>query len=125
MSTLRQEATTATISLTLDCADPKRLAMFWSEALGYQEAATVDNFVVLAPAPGTAGPKLALQRVPEPRTPKNRMHIDIWVTDIDSEAARLEALGARRLQEKPFDEHGLRWFQLADPEGNEFCVGHA
>jgi predicted enzyme related to lactoylglutathione lyase len=51
------------------------------------------------------------------------MHIDIWVADIESEAARLEALGARRVQEKPLAEHGFRWFQLADPEGNEFCVG--
>jgi len=124
MNTPEQEATT-TISVTLDCADPERLANFWNQALGYQQVAAVDNFVVLAPAPGMAGPKLALQRVPEPRTAKNRMHIDIWVADIDSEAARLEALGAKRLQEKPHDEHGLRWFELADPEGNEFCIGRA
>jgi predicted enzyme related to lactoylglutathione lyase len=113
---------TATISLTLDCADPAPLALFWSKALGYQEVAAVDNFVVLAPAPGAEGPRLALQGVPEARALKNRMHIDIWVADIESEAARLEALGAKRLQEKPFDEHGFLWFQLADPEGNEFCV---
>jgi predicted enzyme related to lactoylglutathione lyase len=96
MNTSQQEATT-TISLTLDCADPERLANFWNQALGYQQVAAVDNFVVLAPAPGMAGPKLALQRVPEPRTAKNHLHIDIWVADIDSEAARLEALGAKRL----------------------------
>jgi predicted enzyme related to lactoylglutathione lyase len=125
MTTLPQEATTATISLTLDCTDPERLAIFWSQALGYQEVARVDNFVLLAPASDMAGPKFALQKVPEPRTQKNRMHIDLWVPDIDSVTARLEALGAKRLQEKPFDEHGLRWFQLADPEGNEFCVGRA
>jgi predicted enzyme related to lactoylglutathione lyase len=78
---------------------------------------------VLAPVSGMTGPKLALQRVPEPRALKNRMHIDIWVADIESEAARLEALGAKRLHEKPLAEHGFQWFQLADPEGNEFCVG--
>lgn len=122
MST-HQQAATVTISLTLDCADPVRLAAFWCEALGYQEVATVDNFVVLAPTSGLAGPKLALQGVPEPRTSKNRMHLDMWVVDIDSEVDRLEALGAKRLQEQPFDEHSLRWFQLVDPEGNEFCVG--
>src|SRR5437763_13101735 len=66
MNTPQQEATT-TISVTLDCADPERLANFWNQALGYQQVAAVDNFVVLAPAPGMAGPKLALQRVPEPR----------------------------------------------------------
>ena len=125
MSNPDQDTTTATISLTLDCADPEPLALFWSKALGYEEIARVDNFIVLAPAAGMAGPKLALQRVPEPRALKNRMHLDIWVADIESEAARLEALGAQRLQEKPFDEHGFRWFQLADPEGNEFCVARA
>jgi predicted enzyme related to lactoylglutathione lyase len=125
MSNTPQDATTPTISVTLDCADPDRLALFWSEALGYKEVASVDNFRVLAPAPGIAGPKFILQGVPEPRTLKNRMHIDIWVADIESEAARLVALGAKRLEEKPFDEHGLRWIQLADPEGNEFCVGRA
>jgi predicted enzyme related to lactoylglutathione lyase len=123
--TMPQEATTATISLTLDCVDPERLTIFWSQALGYQEVARVDNFVVLAPAPGMAGPKFALQKVPEARTQKNRMHIDLWVPDINSETARLEALGARRLHEEPFAEHGFCWFQLADPEGNEFCVGRA
>jgi len=123
MSNVHQDATTPTISVTLDCADPDRLALFWSETLGYKEVASVDNFRVLAPVPGMAGPKFILQGVPEPRTVKNRMHIDIWVADIESEAARLVALGAKRLQEKPFAEHGLRWIQLADPEGNEFCVG--
>lgn len=59
-------------SLTLDCADSVRLAAFWREALGYQEVATVDNFVVLAPTSGLAGPKLALQGVPEPRTSLQR-----------------------------------------------------
>ena len=125
MSTVDQDATTATISLTLDCADPESLALFWSKALRYQQVAAVDNFVVLWPAPGMAGPNLALQRVPEPRALKNRMHLDIWVADIESEAARLEALGAKRLRDEPFDEHGFRWFQLADPEGNEFCIGRA
>jgi catechol 2,3-dioxygenase-like lactoylglutathione lyase family enzyme len=131
MSNLDQDATTPTITITLDCADPARLAHFWTEALGYQEIATVDNFIVLGPAPGAAGTNLggaavpwvlALQGVPEPRALKNRMHIDLWVADIETEAARLEGLGAKRLQEKPFDEHGFRWFQLGDPEGNEFCV---
>jgi predicted enzyme related to lactoylglutathione lyase len=125
MSNVDQAATTATISVTLDCADPDRLALFWSETLGYKEVASVGSYRVLDPAPGMAGPRFVLQRVPEPRTVKNRMHLDIWVADIESEAARLEALGAKRLQENAFDENGLRWIQLADPEGNEFCVGRA
>jgi catechol 2,3-dioxygenase-like lactoylglutathione lyase family enzyme len=115
-------AATPTISLTLDCADPERLAAFWTEALGYERVAAVDNFVVLGPAADAAGPKLALQGVPEPRSLKNRMHLDLWVDDIEAEAARLEGLGAKRLRDQPFAEHGLHWIQLADPEGNEFCV---
>jgi hypothetical protein len=112
----------ATISLTLDCADPERLATFWMLALRYTRLGAVDNFVVLGPS-DAAGPKLALQGVPEPRSPKNRMHLDIWVDDIEAEATRLESLGAKRLRDEPFAEHGLHWIQLADPEGNEFCVG--
>jgi predicted enzyme related to lactoylglutathione lyase len=123
MSNLDMAAPTATVTITLDCADPERLAEFWKPALGYQEIARVDNFLVLGPGPGVF--KLALQGVPEARPGKNRMHLDMWVPDIDSEAARLEALGATRLQEKPFDEHGFLWYQLADPEGNEFCIGRA
>jgi predicted enzyme related to lactoylglutathione lyase len=117
--------TTATISLTLDCADPERLSTFWASALGYVQLATVDNFVVLGPPADVPGPKLALQGVPEARSPKNRMHLDIWVDDIEAEATRLEALGAKRLRDEPFAEHGLHWIQLADPDGNEFCVGRA
>jgi len=123
MSNLEMDAPTATVTITLDCTDPERLAEFWKPALGYDEIARVDNFLVLGPAPGVF--KLALQGVPEAKPGKNRMHIDMWVPDIESEAARLEALGATRLQDKPFDEHGFLWYQLADPEGNEFCIGRA
>jgi predicted enzyme related to lactoylglutathione lyase len=125
MSTHPQEPTTTNISITLDCADPKRLSAFWGTALRYQELAAFEHFVMLGPIHEGAGPRLALQKVPEARTLKNRMHIDIWVADIDSEVARLEAIGAHRITEKPVEEHGFRWFQLADPEGNEFCVSRA
>ena len=125
MSTDDQAVTAATISVTLDCADPDRLALFWSKALGYEQVASADQFRVLAPAGGAAGPTFMLQGVPEPRPGKNRMHVDLWVADIDSEVARLEGLGARRLRETPLEEHGYFWFQFADPEGNEFCLGRA
>jgi catechol 2,3-dioxygenase-like lactoylglutathione lyase family enzyme len=112
----------AIISVTLDCADPENLARFWRAALGYEQVAKVDDFVVLGPATERIGPKLALQRVSEQRGLKNRMHLDLWVIDVEAEVARLEGIGAKRLHDRPFDEHGLHWFQLADPEGNEFCV---
>jgi predicted enzyme related to lactoylglutathione lyase len=71
---------------------------------------------------GRPGPKLLLQRVPEAKSVKNRMHLDIDATDIEAEAARLEALGATRVQPDQVHEHGTSWILMADPEGNEFCV---
>jgi predicted enzyme related to lactoylglutathione lyase len=111
----------ATIGLVLDCADPAALASFWAPALGYDLHGDVGNYVVLA-APSGTKPNLLLQRVDEPKEGKNRMHLDIDTADVDGEVARLEALGARRLEAGPHDEHGMHWFVMADPEGNEFCV---
>ena len=67
-------------------------------------------------------PKLLLQRVTEPKVAKNRMHLDIETPDIETEATRLEALGATRVQDDQIQEHGTTWILMADPEGNEFCV---
>jgi Glyoxalase-like domain len=67
---------TATIGLVLDCTDPDRLATFWSEALGDTTVGGASNYVMLLAADGTL-PKLLLQAVPEPKTTKNRMHLDI------------------------------------------------
>ena len=71
---------------------------------------------------GRPGPKLLLQQVPEPKTTKNRMHLDIDAVDIEAEATRLEALGARRVADDQLHEHGTSWILMTDPEGNEFCV---
>ena len=78
-------------------------------------------YVMLLPN-GRPGPKLLLQQVPEAKTTKNRMHLDIDAADIEGEAARLEALGARRVADDQQHEHGTSWILMADPEGNEFCV---
>jgi hypothetical protein len=72
---------------------------------------------------GRPGPKLLLQQVPEAKTVKNRMHLDIDATDIEAEAVRLEALGARRVADEQIHEHRTNWILMANPEGNEFCVG--
>jgi predicted enzyme related to lactoylglutathione lyase len=109
------------IGLVLDCKDPEGLALFWSAALGYESAIAVENYVVLLPV-GGSGPKLLLQKVPEAKATKNRMHLDIDIADIEAEARRLEALGARRLESEIRDEWGTSWIVMADPEGNEFCV---
>jgi predicted enzyme related to lactoylglutathione lyase len=111
----------ATIGLVLDCADPEPLAAFWAEALGMRRLGAVSNYVLLASESGRL-PKLLLQRVSEGKSAKNRMHLDIETPDVDGEVQRLEALGARRLEDEARREHGRRWVVMADPEGNEFCV---
>jgi catechol 2,3-dioxygenase-like lactoylglutathione lyase family enzyme len=107
------------LHVVLDCRDPAALAPFWTRALGYRVAASVETYVVLLPAEG-GGPPFLLQRVPETKVGKNRMHVDLEVEDIDAEAAALMALGATRVSGSPFEEFGTRWITLRDPEGNEF-----
>ena len=107
----------------LDCADPIALAPFWAEAMGYRAEGRGDPYVVLIPEAANASwPEILLQRVPEPKVAKNRMHLDFRVDDLDGEVERLLALGATRVTDEPFDEDGYRWHVLTDPEGNEFCV---
>ena len=106
----------------LDCADAERLADFWSAALGYPGRRTVTQFTVLTPPEGDARPTLILQQVPETKVAKNRMHMDLHAADRDAAAARLEALGARRIQEEPNCIGDYCWLLMADPEGNEFCL---
>jgi predicted enzyme related to lactoylglutathione lyase len=115
---------TVMVGLVLDCRDPGALAPFWAAALGYVVAGGVENYVMLLPD-GREGPKLLLQGVPEAKTTKSRMHLDLHVLDVDAEVARLVALGARRLEDAPRNEHGHTWVLMADPEGNEFCIVHA
>jgi len=112
---------TTEFGLVLDCADPQALADFWAPALGYVNLGTAGAYVALYPD-GRPGPKLLLQKVDEPKTVKNRMHLDIVVADINAEADRLIALGATKVSEGPCSEHGSTWLLMSDPEGNEFCV---
>ena len=109
------------LGLVLDCTDPEALAGFWAAALGYSNLGGAGNYVVLYPSEGDA-PKLLLQRVPERKAGKNRVHFDIEIADVEAEVARLQALGARRLEGETRSEHGTRWVVMSDPEGNEFCV---
>ncbi|MGH8969920.1 MAG: VOC family protein [Actinomycetes bacterium] len=111
------------LEMTLDCNDLEAMASFWSQALGRRVQPVVPGqYVALEPVDG-GEPTLALQRVEEPKTAKNRLHLDLLVPDVDAEVARLEALGAHRLTLGAREEFGQRWFVLADPEGNELCVG--
>jgi predicted enzyme related to lactoylglutathione lyase len=110
-----------TIGLVLDCRDPAALAPFWAAALDYVVVGDAGAYVMLLPN-GRPGPKLLLQRVPEDKAVKNRMHLDIDAADIEAEAARLVALGARRVADEQLHEHGSSWILMEDPEGNELCV---
>ena len=111
----------ARVDLVLDCAEPKKLADFWREALNYRDYYMDDAIAVLVPTEGIASP-LVLQGVPEPKAGKNRMHLDIVVDDIDAEIERLKALGAHRTDEGVQSVGEIQWVRMSDPEHNEFCV---
>lgn len=125
------------IQVTMDAADPGRLAAFWAEALGYvvqppppgfdswEDFAVRNNIpfesindfsAIIDPEGG--GPRFFFQRVPEGKTAKNRLHLDV---NAGLEAVeRLVSLGATKVQE--FEDPKGHWVVMLDPEGNEFCV---
>jgi glyoxalase superfamily protein len=107
------------VDIVIDCAEPESLAAFWAEALGYRAVGFRDPYFLLLPAE-RAYPPIILQRVPEPKQGKVRIHFDLRATDVEGEVRRLEALGARRIDVGQGDE--AAWVPMADPEGNEFCV---
>ena len=107
------------IDIVIDCSDPARLAEFWAEALGYAKAGLFEPYFVLLP-PVREFPPVILQRVPEAKTAKTRIHFDLRVADIEKEAQRLESHGAHRIDIGQGDNPG--WIAMADPEGIEFCV---
>ena len=67
-------------------------------------------------------PEVLLQRVPEAKHGKNRVHLDLRTRELEAETGRLAALGARVLTAQPVSEYGWRWHVIADLDGNEFCV---
>ncbi len=105
--------------LTLDVTDLDRQTEFWCGALGYEHKGGAGQYRALVDPTGT-GPKMLLQQVDEPKTAKNRLHIDIHVADVEDEARRLEGLGATWVGR--VDQFGISWIVLEDPEGNELCV---
>jgi len=106
--------------LSIDCADPSSLADFWCQVLSYQITEKDNEWVQIAEEPG-AMPTLLFVTVPEGKTVKNRIHIDVSPRDReqDEEVARIEALGARRID---IGQGEVSWVVMADPEDNEFCV---
>src|SRR4051812_39476444 len=110
--------------ICIDCSDPAKLGAFWAEALGYEvnrwndeqraeivaEGDDPDEMVYIRDPAGVL-PRVWLNKVPEPKTVKNRVHLDVNCTD-DADRERLVALGATVVQEHPY------WVVMADPEGN-------
>ena len=117
--------------VSVDSADPDRLAEFWCAALGYQVVDRDDDGVAIGPGPvpsndelraGPVVPGIDFLVVPEGKTVKNRLHLDL--TPVDGrqaeEVERLLGLGATRADVGQGGD--VSWVVLADPEGNEFCV---
>ena len=115
--------------LAIDCADPDVLARFWCSVLDYEVQDEDDGLVAIGPATipegknhlGPVPPMLTFAHVPEGKTVKNRLHLDVNPTDRsqDEEIVRLIGLGATVLYDNR-PEFG--WVTMADPEGNEFDV---
>ena len=110
--------------VNIDSQEPTRLADFWQAALGWRRTHETDDEIVLEPPAGSpqdgVAPDLLFARVPEPKTVKNRLHLDLRPLDQAAEVARLEGLGAVRVDVGQPDD--VSWVVLADPDGNEFCV---
>jgi catechol 2,3-dioxygenase-like lactoylglutathione lyase family enzyme len=142
-------ASVRVIQVTFDCADPERVARFWCEVLGYVvppppgEFASWDEFDQSLPPehqgsafacvdPDGLGPRLFFQRVPEGKTAKNRVHLDVRVgtgmvgderfAALDAERVRLEALGASVVLVQRADDFNESCITMKDIEGNEFCL---
>jgi hypothetical protein len=107
--------------LIVDATEPERLAEFWSAVLGWPPTGTYEEGAIELADPAGARPTLLFVAVPEPKTVKNRLHIDVNPVGCDQseEVDRLLALGARRVD---IGQGQPSWVVLADPEGNEFCV---
>jgi hypothetical protein len=111
-------------SLSFDAADPAAQARWWSQALGWPITYESDEEWVLEPPPGSpeagASPEILFSKVPEGKSVKNRLHLDLRPDDQQAELARFEQLGARHADIGQSGEE--TWVVLADPEGNEFCI---
>ncbi len=141
-----------TVQVTFDCADPAAQAAFWCEALGYRLQDPPPGFDTWDDAldawgvpvehrndrsaavdPEGDGPRLFFQRVPEGKTAKNRVHLDVRAAEglsgdarmaaLEDKAERLAGLGATRVRRsEPGDDLGAGFVVMLDPEGNEFCL---
>ena len=106
-------------AIMIDCHDPDALIEFWSQIVGIEAAQKFPSYIFGTKLPGNHL-RLAFQRVPEDKTVKNRLHLDLNHPDPDALIAKVIDLGGTRLADHEVE--GFHWTVLADPEGNEFCV---
>ncbi len=109
--------------LVFDAVDPGRLTAFWGALLEVEAESTIGEgqFIVLTPTKD--GLTMGFQQVPEEKSGKNRLHLDLVVEDLDRATSEVEALGGCWLQPGTTHElEGFRWRCMADPEGNEFDI---
>jgi Glyoxalase-like domain len=104
-------------NVTVDCSDPARVAEFWSHALNLPLHGPEDGEWWLEP--GGDSPDILFLAVPESKSVKNRVHLDLRPDDQAAEVARLKNLGAREVD---IGQGDVTWVVMSDPEGNEFCV---
>ena len=106
--------------MAIDCADALTLARFWADVLGREvaEDSTPGHAVLLADGTETGWPLVVFNVVPEPKTVKNRLHLDLINDTFDAETDRLLSLGAQKLRD--VQTGNARWTTFADIEGNEF-----
>jgi catechol 2,3-dioxygenase-like lactoylglutathione lyase family enzyme len=107
-------------TLTWDCADPRKVAEFWCAVLGF-ELVDIDEDDAEIRDPSGEGRPILFQVVPEGKSVKNRLHLDLRAeTSMAEEVERVKALGATEF--RFVEEGGSFWTVMLDPEGNEFCV---
>lgn len=116
--TEQSEAVGVLTQVGIDVSDLPRAEAFYSALLGVKRNAARDRYLNFEPLPG--GLTVYLQQVPEKKTSKTRLHMDVMVRDMPAALARVEALGGKSLGS--FQEHGERWTVIADPDGNELCL---
>ncbi len=108
--------------VTFDCENPKRVAEFWAEAMGLVvDQGGTEFFVSVGITDETVSPAWFFIKVPEARSAKNRLHLDLSSDDRPADIERLVALGATHVADK--EEWGHSWSVMADVENNEFCIG--
>ncbi len=116
-------ATCTVGSVVINVVDIERETAFWSALLGVGVARSFPGFFVWLEPQHPGGVSVALQKVAEPKSGRNRVHLDTGVTDLDEAQARIEELGGSLVE--THDMAGFRWRVMADPEGNEFCIAAA